>query len=70
MTITDDMHLTVSVYTCEIGKAKDPNFEPDVTYVDPIETKTKMAQPFGYTVYSQRVNTNFVPSTYHASQQL
>ena len=48
----------------------DKTFEPDVICNDETETVTNMNKNGGFLFHRQLVSTDFVPSTYHTSQQL
>ena len=69
ITITDNSCLTVFVETCVKAKMQDPNFEPDIKCSPEILTNKTMSNA-SIILERQLVNTNFVPSTYHTSQQL
>jgi len=56
--------------TCAVAKKLDKTFEPDLQCIDESETEAQMASREGFKLVRQLVNTNFVPSIYHASQQL
>ena len=64
-------NLLATVQECANGVGSDPSFAPDIDCIaessyEEYMTKTQL----GYQIERQRMNTNFVPSMYHNSEEL